>query len=105
MEQVKEPLQVLLDSRKYNSEYIPNKDQLLWTINASTIATNSNFVILTGLPKTGKSVNSPKIQIDAKTVKVSQAWSATSVCVPLIQPPDPPQRWRQRRIRADSAQR
>ena len=55
METVKEPLQLLLDSRKYKSDYIPNKDQLLWTINASTIATNSNFVILTGLPKTGKS--------------------------------------------------
>jgi KaiC/GvpD/RAD55 family RecA-like ATPase len=55
METLKEPLQVLLDSRKYNADYIPNKDQLLWTIGKSTIATNSNFVILTGLPKTGKS--------------------------------------------------
>ncbi len=55
MEPVKEPLQVLLDSRKYNSEYIPSKDRVLWSINTSTIGTNSSFVILTGLPKTGKS--------------------------------------------------
>ena len=55
METVKEPIQLLLDSRKYDSDYIPNKDQILWTINSSTIGANSNFVILTGLPKTGKS--------------------------------------------------
>jgi len=55
MEETINPLDVLLDARKYNSEYKPSQDQILWTIQNKTIATTQNFQILTGLPKAGKS--------------------------------------------------
>ena len=50
------PIETLLQDRKYKPEYLPSKDQILWTINGKhTIATTQNFQILTGLPKAGKS--------------------------------------------------
>jgi len=49
------PLDTLLEARKYNPDYLPSKDQILWTIQEKTIATTQNFQILTGLPKAGKS--------------------------------------------------
>lgn len=49
------PIDLLLEARLYNPEYLPNKDQVLWTIQNKTIATTQNFQILTGLPKAGKS--------------------------------------------------
>jgi hypothetical protein len=55
MEENINPLDVLLDARKYNPEYKPSLDQILWTIQNKTIATTQNFQILTGLPKAGKS--------------------------------------------------
>jgi len=55
MEETINPLDVLLDARKYNSEYKPSQDQILWTIQNKTIATTQNFQILTVLPKAGKS--------------------------------------------------
>ena len=54
-ETIIDPIQTLLESRKYNPEYLPSKDQILWTIENKTIATTQNFQILTGLPKAGKS--------------------------------------------------
>ncbi len=49
------PIDLILEARKYNPDYLPNKDQILWTIQNKTIATTQNFQILTGLPKAGKS--------------------------------------------------
>ena len=56
MEETLNPLDVLLDARKYNPEYKPSQDQILWTIHDKhIIATTMNFQILTGMPKAGKS--------------------------------------------------
>jgi hypothetical protein len=56
MEETINPLDLLLDSRKYNPQYEPSKDQILWSINDKhIIATTMNFQILTGVPKSGKS--------------------------------------------------
>jgi KaiC/GvpD/RAD55 family RecA-like ATPase len=55
MEETINPLDVLLDARKYNPEYKPSQDQILWIIQNKTIATTQNFQIITGLPKAGKS--------------------------------------------------
>lgn len=45
----------LLISRKYDPTVTPSQDQVIFTIQEKIIGTVQNFVILTGLPKAGKS--------------------------------------------------
>lgn len=44
-----------LNSRKYNPDYIPPADRRIFTIRGKLIASLQNYVIISGLPKSGKS--------------------------------------------------
>ena len=45
----------LLAKRKYNPDYIPNKENIVFTIGGKHVGSLQNFVTLSGLPKAGKS--------------------------------------------------
>jgi len=45
----------LLAKRKYNPNYIPNKENIVFTIGGKHVGSLQNFVTLSGLPKAGKS--------------------------------------------------
>lgn len=44
-----------LQQRKYNPDIIPEKQEILFTVGGSICGTTSNFCVITGLPKVGKS--------------------------------------------------
>lgn len=48
-------LQTKLLSRKYQPDYIPPQDQVIFTIQDKCIGTIQNFIVFSGLPKAGKS--------------------------------------------------
>ena len=45
----------LLEKRKYNPNYIPSKENIIFTIQDKHIGSLQNFIIFSGLPKAGKS--------------------------------------------------
>jgi hypothetical protein len=45
----------LLAKRQYNPDYIPNKEDIVFTIGSKHTGSLSNFITLSGLPKAGKS--------------------------------------------------
>jgi len=45
----------LLEKRKYNPDYIPNKENIVFTIGNKHVGSLQNFITLSGLPKAGKS--------------------------------------------------
>ena len=45
----------LLEKRKYNPNYIPNKENIVFTIGNKHVGSLQNFITLSGLPKAGKS--------------------------------------------------
>lgn len=45
----------LLEKRKYNPHYIPNKENIVFTIGNKHVGSLQNFITLSGLPKAGKS--------------------------------------------------
>jgi len=45
----------LLAKRQYNPDYIPNKEDIIFSIQSRHTGSRSNFITLSGLPKAGKS--------------------------------------------------
>jgi hypothetical protein len=78
----------LLAKRKYNPDYIPNKEDIVFTIGSPARNTGSlsNFITLSGLPKAGKStfisaiVASAFVPYDIFTMKIHLPKDRKKIC-------------------------
>jgi hypothetical protein len=78
----------LLEKRKYNPDYIPNKEDIVFTIGtpARNTGSLSNFLTLSGLPKAGKStfvaaiVASAFVPYDIFTMKIHLPKDRKKIC-------------------------
>jgi len=76
----------LLAKRKYNPDYIPNKEDIVFTIGSKNTGSLSNFITLSGLPKAGKStfisaiVASAFVSYDIFSMKVHLPKDRKKIC-------------------------
>jgi len=76
----------LLAKRKYNPDYIPNKEDIVFTIGSKNTGSLSNFITLSGLPKAGKStfisaiVASAFVSYDIFSMKIHLPKDRKKVC-------------------------
>jgi hypothetical protein len=76
----------LLDKRKYNPEYIPNKESIVFTIGNKHVGSLQNFVTFSGLPKSAKStfiagaIASSFVPYDIFTLKIHLPIDRRKIC-------------------------
>jgi len=76
----------LLAKRQYNPDYIPNKEDIVFTIGSKNTGSLSNFITLSGLPKAGKStfisaiVASAFVTYDIFSMKIHLPKDRKKVC-------------------------
>ena len=77
----------LLEKRKYNPNYIPSKENIIFTIQDKHIGSLQNFIIFSGLPKAGKStficamISSVFNTYDIFTMKLHTPQNRAKVCL------------------------
>ena len=77
----------LLDKRKYNPNYIPTKENIIFTIQEKHIGSLQNFIIFSGLPKAGKStficamISSLFNTYDIFTMKLKTPQNRSKICL------------------------
>ena len=91
MEQLtdKKPLSIdeLLEARKYNPNYEPNKEDKILSIGGRLVGSLSNFCIFSGLPKAGKSsylmgaIASSFIHHDIFSMKINFPTDRKKICL------------------------
>lgn len=76
----------LLIKRQYNPEYIPNKENIVFTIQQKHVGSLQNFITLSGLPKAGKStfvaaaIASAFTPMDIFTMKIHLPVERRKIC-------------------------
>ena len=77
----------LLEKRKYNPNYIPTRENIIFTIQDKHIGSLQNFIIFSGLPKAGKStficamISSVFNTYDIFTMKLHTPQNRAKVCL------------------------
>jgi len=77
----------LLEKRKYNPNYIPTRENIIFTIQDKHIGSLQNFIIFSGLPKAGKStficamISSVFGTYDIFTMKLHTPQNRAKVCL------------------------
>ena len=77
----------LLEKRKYNPNYIPSKENIIFTIQDKHIGSLQNFIIFSGLPKAGKStficamISSVFNTYDIFSMKLHTPHNRTKICL------------------------
>lgn len=76
----------LLEKRKYNPDYIPNKENIVFTIGNKHVGSLQNFITLSGLPKAGKStfvagaIASAFVPYDVFSMKIHLPITRRKIC-------------------------
>lgn len=76
----------LLEKRKYNPDYIPNKENIVFTIGNKHVGSLQNFITLSGLPKAGKStfvagaIASAFVPYDVFSMKIHLPSTRRKIC-------------------------
>ena len=76
----------LLEKRKYNPDYIPNKENIVFTIGNKHVGSLQNFITLSGLPKAGKStfvagaIASAFVPYDVFSMKIHLPTDRRKIC-------------------------
>jgi len=80
------PLNELLEKRKYNPNYIPNKESIVFTIGNKNVGNLQNWVTFSGLPKSAKStyiaaaIASAFVPYDVFTMKIHLPTDRKRLC-------------------------